>query len=53
MRFSGGYRLKVFCDHTQSDPSFDGNWDAFIGDTVIAAGPGTKLEVVNSKARIA
>lgn len=43
LKFSDGYKLVVFCDHTDSDPSFDGNWDARIGNVRITAGPGSKL----------
>lgn len=44
MEFSDGYKLVVFCDHTESDPSVDGNWDALIDNIIIYAGPGTKIK---------
>lgn len=37
--------LHVFCDHVLPDPSFDGNWEATIGETAVAVGPGFKIEI--------
>jgi hypothetical protein len=44
LQFSDGYKVVVFCDHTDTDPSFDGNWDALIDDVRISAGPGSKIQ---------
>jgi|GEM_PF-4021490 hypothetical protein len=32
-------------DHVPGDPSFDGNGDLWIGNTVITFGPGAKFEI--------
>lgn len=45
VRFSNGFQLRVFCDHVPGDPSFDGNWELWLRETVIAAGPGDRLVV--------
>jgi hypothetical protein len=37
-------QLHVLCDHIPGNPSFDGNWDIKVRDTLISAGPGFKLE---------
>lgn len=42
IEFSGGYRLKIFCDHLSGNPSFDDNWDLKIRDKILFAGPGIK-----------
>jgi len=45
LRFSGGLSLKIFCDHTEQDPSLDGNWEWETTDGKLFVGPGNKLEV--------
>jgi hypothetical protein len=42
--FSGGLRLRVFCDHVPGDPSFDGNWDLFLPDRIFSVGVGSQCE---------
>lgn len=42
--FTGGFSLRVFCDHTEAD-GFDGNWEAVVDDVEVAAGPGSRLTV--------
>lgn len=45
LKFSGHFTMRVFCDHTESDPSFDGNWEAVIDDKRLSVGPGTKTRI--------
>jgi len=40
--FSNDLQLRVFCDHVPGNPSFDGNWQARVRDTIVAVGPGYK-----------
>jgi hypothetical protein len=46
LTFSDGWRLKIFCDRSDSEPEFRKNWHAGIQNKKIYAGPGTKLEIV-------
>jgi len=46
LTFSDGWRLKIFCDHTDNKPEFRKNWHFGIQNKKINAGPGTKLEFV-------
>jgi hypothetical protein len=41
----GDLALRVFCDHVLPDPSFDGNWEAVVGEIAVAVGPGHKAEI--------
>jgi hypothetical protein len=43
--FSGGLRLRVFCDHVPGDPSFDGNWELWGREAVALVGPGASCTV--------
>ena len=45
LEFTGGLRLHVFCDHVPGDPSWDGNWELFLSDKMIAIGVGSKCEI--------
>jgi hypothetical protein len=45
IRFSNDLTLRVFCDHVPGDPSFDGNWELWQPDRVIAVGVGSVCEV--------
>jgi hypothetical protein len=45
MTFGDGFCLRVFADHTESDPSFNGNWEAVINNTRVSVGPGTKISI--------
>jgi len=45
IEFSNRLYLHVFCDHVPGDPSFDGNWDVRIKNTIITAGPGARYVV--------
>jgi hypothetical protein len=43
--FANGLRLHVFCDHLPGDPSFDGNWELWLTDQIIAVEAGSRCEV--------
>lgn len=43
--FSDDVTLKVFCDHTNQNPSFEGNWEWASTEKKIYIGPGNKIEV--------
>jgi len=49
--FSKDLALRVFCDHIPGDPSFDGNWQIRVRDTVAGAGPGYQWQLSHSDAR--
>ena len=40
VKLSDGLELRVFCDHIPGNPTFDGNWQVRVKDTIVAAGPG-------------
>jgi len=48
LAFSSGLTLRIFCDHTEKQPSFDGNWEWTSPGVRISTGPGKKYEF-NSK----
>jgi hypothetical protein len=43
--FANGLRLSVFCDHLPGDPSFDGNWELWLKDTVVVIEAGSVCRV--------
>ena len=43
--FSDDLKLKIFCDHTSPEGSFDGNWEFATGDVQVYLGPGNKCEI--------
>ena len=45
LRFNGGMRLTVFCDHVGRNPSYDGNWYLTLPDRLYYAGPGTNFGI--------
>lgn len=45
IRFDDELTLHVFCDHVGDDPSFDGNWEAWLKEKAIFFGPGSRYEV--------
>jgi hypothetical protein len=44
IKYSNDLKLHVLCDHIPGNPSFNGNWDIKVGDTIISVGPGYRLE---------
>jgi hypothetical protein len=48
--FSDNLQLQVFCDHVPGDPSFDGNWQLRVRETILAAGPGYQWELSQAEA---
>ena len=43
--FTGDLQLRVFCDRVTGDPGFDYNWHVGQEGTLIAAGPGYRLQI--------
>jgi hypothetical protein len=48
-KFSGGFHLKVFCDHAGKGASFSINWEARLRNQRVIAGAGTALEITDKE----
>ncbi len=45
LEFTGGLRLRIFCEHTEQKSNSRRNWQARVGTSQVFAGPGTRLEI--------